>query len=297
MKCDKINVEWLIVNILLSISTAAEMARGQHTLQYAFIYYTMCWLPYLIGIVFLKVKGLASPYYKDVVATGYGFFYMYVIATSKTHMTFSYIFPLTSMIILYKNKNYMLRCGVTNTVAVCLSAIYHYSQGMNTYDDIKDYILQIVCIILCYACYILSIDHMNQSDGVTVVRELSDENKQGAADVVASMVELSDNNDVLYQKTMSSMDKSTDINKQVENVVEPVEQMMQLVHESVSHAQESSEALRGVVESTGTMALLSSEVEKILGEFKKEFGMVKEETGTIEEMSSQTNLLAKCSSI
>lgn len=323
----KAAVVWLIVNILLSISTAAEMVRGQHTLQYAFIYYTMCWLPYLVGIVFLKVKGLASPYYKDVVATGYGFFYMYVIATSKTHMTFAYIFPLTSMIILYKNRNYMLRCGVTNTVAVCLSAIYHYSQGMNTYDDIKDYILQIVCIILCYACYILSIDHMNQSDGaltdsikdnlnrvietikkvkeasnsvvdgVIVVRELSDENKQGAADVVASMGELSDNNDVLYQKTMSSMDKSTDINKQVENVAGLVEQMMQLVQESVSHAQESSEALRGVVESTGTMALLSSEVEKILGEFKKEFGMVKEETGTIEEISSQTNLLALNASI
>ena len=46
-------------------------------------------------------------------------------------------------------------------------------------------------------------------DGVIVVRELADENKQGAGNVVSGMTELANNNGVLYQKTMSSMDMTT----------------------------------------------------------------------------------------
>lgn len=323
----KAAIVWFIVNFLLSVSTAAEIINGQHSGFYPYVYYTMCWLPFIISVILWRIKGMAWTHFKDAVAVGYGVFYLYMIATSKSHLTFAYIFPITSMIILYKDRKYMLRCAIANTFAIGSTVIYHYMQGMNAYTDIKDYMLQVSCIILCYACFILSIDHMNQSDGafiesiqsnlnrvvdtvnkvkiasnavvdgVTVVRELADENKEGAGNVVSSMTELSDNNAVLYHKTMSSMDMTTDINTQVQNVANLVEQMLQLVQESVSHAHESSRELEGVVDSTNTMATLSAEVERILGEFKKEFVMVKEETGTIEEISSQTNLLALNASI
>ena len=323
----KAEIVWFIVNILLSISTAAEIIAGQHSGFYPYVYYTMCWLPFVISVAIWKKKGSDWEHFKDAVAVGYGIFYLYMIATSKSHLTFAYIFPITSMVILYKDRKYMLRCAVANSFAIGSTIIYHFMQGMNTYTDIKDYVLQVFCIVLCYSCYILSIDHMNQSDGafiesiqnnlsrvvdtvnkvkiasnavvdgVTVVRELADENREGAGNVVSSMNELSDNNNVLYQKTMSSMDMTTDINTQVQNVANLVEEMLHLVQESVSHAQQSSKELDGVVESTNIMAELSAEVERILGEFKKEFGMVKEETGTIDEISSQTNLLALNASI
>ena len=134
-------------------------------------------------------------------------------------------------------------------------------------------------------------------DGVNVVRELSDENKQGANNVVRNMGELSANNSVLYEKTMSSMSMTSDINTQVQNVAGLVEQMTQLVQESVSHANESSDELTGVVQSTEMMASLSTEVEKILREFKDEFNRVKEETGMIEGITTQTNLLSLNASI
>ena len=318
---------WLILNILLSLSCIGEAAGGQHTAKYLITYFLVCWLPYVLGLVVLKTKGMSASIYKDIVAYGYGIFYTYTIFTSESAITFAYIFPLTSMVILFKDKKYMMRCAVANVVAVLGSVIYHYVQGMRSAGDIKDYLLEVSCIVLCYGCYILSIDHMNKSDGaltnsikdnlnrvidtiskvkgassqivdgVTVVRELSDENRQGANNVVSSMVELSDNNGVLYQKTMSSMGMTEDINTQVQNVAGLVEQMTKLVGESVSHAQESSNALEGVVASTNTMEALSSEVEKVLNEFKNEFSMVKEETGTIEGITSQTNLLALNASI
>lgn len=324
----KAMVVWLVLCVFLSVSCLEEALQKSHTTYYLIAYFLICWVPYAIGLVVLKVKGMTTPAYKYIVAYGYGLFYAFAICTSDSALTFAYIFPITSMVILFKERRYMLRCGIANVFVIALSILYHYnSKGMNTADDVKNYLLQMFCIILCYACYILSIDHMKRSDdaltnsirdnlkrvietinkvktasnsivdGVTVVRELSDENKQGANNVVDSMSELSDNNGVLYQKTMSSMDMTTDINTQVQNVANLVEQMTRLVQESVSHAKVSSQELFGVVESTNTMAELSAEVEKVLNEFKSEFAMVKEETGTIEGITSQTNLLALNASI
>ena len=193
--------------------------------------------------------------------------------------------------------------------------------------DIDNYSLQISCIILCYVCYVLSINHLNLSDGaltdsikadldrvvktveqvkdssnmivdgITVVRELEEENKQGANFVVSSMKELSHNNDILHDKTYSSTQMTTQINNQVENVASLINEVVQLVSESVEHTDTSSKELADVVESTKTMAELSGEVDNILREFQQEFSKVKTETGTIGEINSQTNLLALNASI
>lgn len=324
----KAAIVWLVVNVLLTISTIIELSIGLHTPRYIFIFFPTCWIPYLIGVIYLRVKGMAADNYKYVVAICYGIFYYITISTSDSNIAFAYIFPLTSIVILYKDKKYMLKCAIGNVIFLLTAIYYHYfGQGLNSPLQVKDYIWQLICIVLCYVCFIVAIDHMNKSDGayadsikenlervvdtiskvkiasnavvdgVTVVRELADENKEGAGNVVNSMHELSNNNSVLYDKTMSSMSMTTGINTQVENVANLVEEMLHLVQESVSHAQQSSKELEGVVESTSTMATLSAEVDRILGEFKKEFGMVKEETGTIDGIASQTNLLALNASI
>ena len=134
-------------------------------------------------------------------------------------------------------------------------------------------------------------------DGITVVRELSDENMQGASAVVDNMTELSKKNEVLHDRTMSSMDMTEDINTQVRNVADLIDEMVGLINESVRHSDASSSELEDVVKTTNTMAELSSELEKILTEFLHEFELVKEETGTITSISSQTNLLALNASI
>ena len=134
-------------------------------------------------------------------------------------------------------------------------------------------------------------------DGVTVVSELSDENKDSADLVVNSMEQLSEDNNILQEKTRSSLDMTKQISNQVENVAAMVQEMVALVEESVSHSQTSSEQLADVVNSTKEMAALSTEVEQILQEFQSEFDMVKAETGTIEKISGQTNLLALNASI
>lgn len=318
---------WLILAVILSASYGGDVAAGLHTPQYYIIFLAMCWIPFFIGLLVLRVKGKAAAMYKDVIAVGYGFFYTFVLLTTESPLAFMYILPLTSMLILYKNRNFLIRCGAANLFVIALNGVYKYMSGMNSAIEVKDYQLQFSCILLCYACFVLSINHMNESDGaltdsikanlnrviktigqvktasnsivdgMTVVRELADENRQGAGAVVEHMGELERNNEVLQDKTMSSMDMTADINTQVQNVAGLIEQMVALINASVKHADKSSGELAGVVETTDVMAKLSSEVERVLQEFKEEFVMVKEETGTIEEITSQTNLLALNASI
>lgn len=323
----KAMVVWLTLCIVLTGAYAVEIIKELRTMDYYTLFLAICWIPFILGLIILKVKGLGTPVYKDVIAVGYGTFYTFVVLTTTSMLAFVYILPLLSMLILFKNRNFLIRCGIANLIIIAIAIARNYSSGMNTAADITSYEIQAACLILCYIGYILSINHLNQSDGamiesiqgnlkrvittieqvkdastavvdgVTVVRELADENKEGAHMVVQSMEELSDNNNTLNRKIDSSMNMSEDINIQVVNVAELTERMVALINESMNNAKTSSRELTEVVESTNAMARLSAEVEEIFGEFKEEFKMVKQETGTIETITSQTNLLALNASI
>lgn len=323
----KVKIVWLVFNLLLTASYGADVQNGIRTLQYYIIFLLLCWIPFIVGQIFLWVQGKACTAYRFVLAIGYGIFYTYVICTTESPIAFIYILPLASLLVLYKNRNFMIGCGIVSTICVIINWVYKMSLGMNSAADQKTYQLQLSCVILCYICYVVSINHLNRSDGaltdsikanlnrvittvqqvkgasnavvdgVTVVRELSDENKQGAHSVVNKMADLSHNNELLYDKALSSMDMTTDITGQTQNVAALIEQIADLIEKTINHAQTSSTELGEVVENTNSIAELSGEVENVLKEFDKEFAMVKEETGTIEGITYQTNLLALNASI
>ena len=222
----------------------------------------------------------------------------------------------------------MVYCGIANTASIIFSAFYRAMLlGCTSASDMKNYQLQVSCIVLCYICYVMSIKHLNESDGaltdsikadlqrvvttvekvktasntimdgITVVRELASENKHGSDLVLDGLNELTDNNKQLQNHASSSLDMTTDINSQVENVAGLINEMVSLTAESGSHAQTSSTDLESLVKTSKTMSELSNDVENILTEFKNEFETVKEETSTIDNISSQTNLLALNASI
>ena len=199
--------------------------------------------------------------------------------------------------------------------------------GFNSASDMKNYQLQLSCIILCYICYVMSIRHLNESDGamtdsiradlhrvvttveqvksssniildgITVVRELASENKHGSDIVMLGMNELTDNNNMLQDRTTSSTQMTSDIRAQVENVVALIGEMITLVEKTQSHSGVSAEDLKSLVNTAATMSQLSTELENVLENFRQEFEMVKQETGTIEKITNQTNLLALNASI
>lgn len=318
---------WIIFAALLSANYGADVANHLRGTSYYIVFLVLCWLPIIMGEILLRVKGFDTDQYKFNLVIGYGIFYTFVVCTTESPIAFTYILPVTSLLVLYKSIKFMVNCGIANSLIIAGSAAYHISQGFNSASDMKNYQLELACIILCYVCYVMSIKHLIESDGamtdsikadlhrvittveqvkqacntitngITVVRELASENTHGATIVVDSLNRLSDHNSDLQSSTTSSNEMTSDIHAQVNHVAEMIEQMVSLTSTSVQHAKVSSEDLADLVTTTNTMASLSGEIEQTLQNFKSEFAMVKNETGVIENITSQTNLLALNASI
>lgn len=318
---------WLVMSTVLSVAYVLEIFKGLKTVQFFIVMELICWGPFILGLIVLMVKGWHTKLYQDIVGLGFGFLYLYIMLTAPGTLAFTYVLPLTSMLIIYKNRNFIIRCGIANIVVLIITIVRNYMSGMNSSSDISNYEIQFAVVLFCYIGYVISINHMVKSDGamlgsvksnldrvvttvqqvkgasnsivdgVTVVRELAEENKEGAGVVVDSMEELSEKSQILSERIDSSMEMTEDINSQVGNVAGLVEHIVELSEKSAIQADSSAKELESAVEATNAMARLSSEVEVILDEFRNQFTKVKQETGTIENISSQTNLLALNASI
>ena len=318
---------WIVFAVLLSANYGSDASGGLYPTTSYLIFLALCWLPLIFGEVLLHVKGWATELYRYDLVIGYGIFYTFVICTTASPIAFTYILPVTSLLVLYKNRKFMINCGIVNSLIIVGAAVYRYMLGFNSASDMKNYQLQLSCIILCYICYVMSIRHLNESDGamtdsikadlhrvvttveqvktssntildgITVVRELASENKHGSDMVMLGMNELTDNNHMLQDRTTSSTQMTSDIRAQVENVVALISEMVSLVGKTESHSSVSAKDLQSLVSTATTMSELSTELENVLQNFQHEFGMVKQETGTIEKITNQTNLLALNASI
>lgn len=318
---------WIVFAVLLSANYGSDASGGLYPTTSYLIFLALCWLPLIFGEVLLRVKGWATELYRYDLVIGYGIFYTFVICTTASPIAFTYILPVTSLLVLYKNRKFMINCGIVNSLIIVGAAVYRYMLGFNSASDMKNYQLQLSCIILCYICYVMSIRHLNESDGamtdsikadlhrvvttveqvktssntildgITVVRELASENKHGSDMVMLGMNELTDNNHMLQDRTTSSTQITSDIRAQVENVVALISEMVSLVGKTESHSSVSAKDLQSLVSTATTMSELSTELENVLQNFQQEFGMVKQETGTIEKITNQTNLLALNASI
>ena len=319
---------WLVFALLLSANYGSDVSQGGYPSTNYIIFLILCWVPFFSGDLLLRIRGKADDRYRYALVVGYGIFYTFLICTTDSPIAFTYILPVVSLLVLYKDQKFMVGCAIANIASVIVSVFYHLVVlGQNTATDQKNYQLQIACLLLCYIGYIMSIRHLIESDGaltdsikadlkrvvttveqvktasntimdgITVVRELATENKHGSDIVVDGMNKLTDNNDQLQSRTASSQEMTGDINSQVQNVASMINDMVSLTAESGKHAKTSSVDLESLVQTAGTMADLSNEVEHILDAFKAEFETVKQETGTIDSISSQTNLLALNASI
>ena len=205
---------WLAMLVVLSAAYAMEVVKGLKSPSYFLMMELIAWIPFILGLIAVKVQGWHSKLYHNICGFGYGFFYLYIMVTSPGTLAFTYILPVVSMFVIYKNRNFIIRCGVASVVVLIYSIARNYMNGMNTPTDISNYEIQFGMILFCYIGYIVAINHMTKHDealvgsiqanldrvittvaqvkgasdkvvdGVTVVRELSEETGLSAKNII-----------------------------------------------------------------------------------------------------------------
>jgi len=319
---------WLTLLLIVTVFYAVKMMDGDVRKDWFILFTAVGWIEYLVSGIVLKVKGMDWSGYKWVLSIGYLFYWAIIAWTALDKTSYIFVLPIISVVILYKNpKLTKVMMWISLFILVTSNVYKGRVKDMMEYVSSIDCAIEFAITICCYVCTTMSIKHMKDSDdsltasiqgnlervvqtvetvkgasnavvdGVTVVRELADENRSGAERVATDMNELAKESGSLYESTMSSVDMTAVIDTKVTNMAELMEQVVTLINASIEHANTSAEELVEVVETTNKMAELSAQVEAVLGEFKQEFANVKEETGTIEGITSKTNLLALNASI
>lgn len=321
-------ITWLALIFIATIYYGIKTKNGEIARGYFIAFTVVGWVTYITGYIVSMIKGKAAKEYKWVLGICYLLFYAVIAWTALDKISYIFILPLLSILILYKDPKFIKMIMWFTLFVLISSNIYKgVAKGMMDFVASEECALQFAIVLCCFACTNMAIRHLVESDGaltgsieselaqvvqtveqvkdasnsivdgVTVVRELADENKQGANNVVKDMGTLAKNNGILNDKTVSSIEMTKVIDTQVKDVSDLMEEFSKLIEKSVEHADLSADELTEVVEITNRMSALSSKVETILETFKKEFENVKQETSTIEGITSQTNLLALNASI
>ena len=50
---------WMALSLILSLSYTSDTAKGLHTLPYYAMFMAVCWIPFLFGVVVLRLQGAA----------------------------------------------------------------------------------------------------------------------------------------------------------------------------------------------------------------------------------------------
>ncbi|MBQ7933490.1 MAG: hypothetical protein IJ327_01705 [Lachnospiraceae bacterium] len=156
---------WLAMSVVLSIAYVFEIKKGLKSIEFYIIMELITWVPFIFGLIVLTVKGWHTKLYQDIVGIGFGCLYLYIMLTAPGTLAFTYILPLVSMLIIYKNQGFILRCGIASIVVLCITIVRNYLNGMNTPADISNYEIQLAIIIFSYIGYWVAIKHMSTSDG------------------------------------------------------------------------------------------------------------------------------------
>lgn len=148
---------WLVFALLLSANYGTDVSQGGYPSTNFIIFLILCWVPFFAGDLLLRIRGKADDRYRYALVVGYGIFYTFLICTTDSPIAFTYILPVVSLLVLYKDRKFMVGCAIANIASVIISVIYHLVVlGQNTATDQKNYQLQIACLLLCYIGYIMS---------------------------------------------------------------------------------------------------------------------------------------------
>ena len=114
---------WLVFALLLSANYGTDVSQGGYPSTNFIIFLILCWVPFFAGDLLLRIRGKADDRYRYALVVGYGIFYTFLICTTDSPIAFTYILPVVSLLVLYKDRKFMVGCAIANIASVIISVI------------------------------------------------------------------------------------------------------------------------------------------------------------------------------
>lgn len=140
---------WIVINTVLSVAYLFEYIKGSRDAGYVMIFYIVTWSLLVCNIVLLYYNGEDDLVLRHSIGFSYVIFYAFVVFTSNQDVSFVYIIPMISVMIVYNDEVVILRSYM---FAICINVINiiikYMEYGSFTQEKITFYEIQMACLLL-----------------------------------------------------------------------------------------------------------------------------------------------------
>ena len=95
---------WSVIIVVLIVAYFIEVIKGNRSMTYFVEFFSILVLPYICTYIFMKQGNFKDLNLKYAISVFYLIFYAFTMFTTVTTMSFVYIFPLISVLIVYMDK-------------------------------------------------------------------------------------------------------------------------------------------------------------------------------------------------
>ena len=159
-------ITWLALILIATVYYGIKTKSGEITKGYFTACMIVGWVTYIGGHIVAAIKGGASKEYKWVLGIGYLLFYAVIAWTVLDKISYIFILPLLSILILYKDPKFIKTIMWFTLFVLISSNIYKgTAKGMMDFVASEECALQFAIVLCCYACTNMAIKHLVESDG------------------------------------------------------------------------------------------------------------------------------------
>lgn len=185
---------WQMILVILFCTYLLEVIKGQRTILYLAILCVFWFVPEAVCMLWYR-RDNNNPNLRYGIAYGYLIGYAFCLFTSHSDLTFVYVLPLLSTIILYHDAKLVLQLGAVSIGLNLIAVVQNIMDGSLMLQNFSDAEIKILSMVMCFAgCYFASklYDELHhQSEGaLKQVREMSLQ----TIGVIANTVDAKDSN-------------------------------------------------------------------------------------------------------
>ncbi|MDE5993586.1 MAG: HD domain-containing protein [Oscillospiraceae bacterium] len=150
-------IGWLAIVVVLTVTYMGEFVRGHRDSTYIAMFLSVTIIPAVACLIYF-IRDPESQRLRFYAVSGYLLMYTFVLLNTNTVMTYGYIIPMLSLIVLYHSPKLVLAMGSVALAANIACVARFFIIGMVTSDDIKDVEIQLGMILFCFVfAYIASV--------------------------------------------------------------------------------------------------------------------------------------------
>lgn len=252
---------WTLVVAVIELAYLLEVIKGERSVMYYALMLLVGLIPLGIGWGIYK-RDVASNRLRHIMVFTYSILYAFVLLTGDTALTFIYLFPVMSTLLVYSDRivlrNLMIIGVLTNIVSVGANIVV---RQMVSADDIANYEIQVLGMVLImgaafFACRIQG--DINHERLQTIENQSVKQNE-----VLEHVLHATE---VLNERVSHIDEQAKGIEKQSESAQVSIEEIASGTADVANNIQEQLNMSDGISEELGGLTKISMDIQSKFNE-------------------------------